>query len=46
MLLLKTKKKGLSLHDEEKDEVIHKTECKLVYQMQACESILVEGEGV
>ena len=34
MLLLKTKKKGLSLHDEERDEVIHKTECKLVYQFK------------
>ncbi len=32
MLLLKTKKKGLSLHDEESDEVVSKTVAKIVYE--------------
>lgn len=31
MLMLKTKKKGLSLHDEENDEILKKTGSKLVY---------------
>ena len=35
MLLLKTKKKGLSLHDEDRDEVIHKTEYKILYEFDA-----------
>lgn len=34
MLLLKTKKKGLSLHDEDADEVVRKTECKVVYEFK------------
>ncbi len=32
MLMLKTKKKGLSLHDEDTDEIIKITETKLVYE--------------
>ena len=32
ILLLKTKKKGLSLHNEENDEIVQKTECLLVYE--------------
>lgn len=32
MLHLNTKKKGLSLHDEESDDVIKRTECRVVYQ--------------
>lgn len=32
ILLLKTKKKGLSLHDEESDEVVNRTKCKIVYE--------------
>ena len=34
MLLLKTKKKGLSLHDEDSDEVIKKTDTRLVYEFK------------
>lgn len=32
MLMLQTKKKGLSLHDEDSDPVIHRTESKIVYE--------------
>jgi len=32
MLLLKTKKKGLSLHDEDEDEIVKRTTTKIVYE--------------
>lgn len=34
MLLLKTKKKGLSLHDEDFDDVVKKTETRTVYEFR------------
>lgn len=34
MLMLKTKKKGLSLHDEDSDEVVSKTTTEIVYEFQ------------
>lgn len=34
MLLLKTRKKGLSLHDEDMDDVVGLTETKIVYEFQ------------
>lgn len=34
MLLLKARQKGLSLHDEESDEVINKTKSKIVYEFK------------
>jgi hypothetical protein len=38
MLLLKTKKKGLSLHDEDNDEVVKNTATKVVYEFTPKES--------